>query len=138
MPAIVALSVINACYTNIAMSVAFSRDRGVLKRLRGTPLPPLVFFAGRILQTMGVTMLLVVIVVAFGVVFYGVDMQTEKLPAFVVALVVGAGGVLRAGPGDDLLHPQRGRGAGGGQRRRSCRCCSSPTSSSRWRTRRPG
>src|SRR5882672_8546675 len=49
-PAIVALSIVNACYTNIAMGVSFSRDRGVLKRLRGTPLPAAAFFTGRILQ----------------------------------------------------------------------------------------
>src|SRR5688572_4714966 len=38
-PAIVALSVISACYTNIAISLTFSRDQGTLKRIRGTPLP---------------------------------------------------------------------------------------------------
>ena len=31
-PAIVALSVITACYTNIAMSVTAARDEGILKR----------------------------------------------------------------------------------------------------------
>ena len=36
---------------------------GVLKRMRGTPLPPLAFFGGRILQAIGVDVLLVVIVV---------------------------------------------------------------------------
>src|SRR5881296_3972844 len=34
-----AFSVITACYTNIAMSVTFTRDTGILKRIRGTPLP---------------------------------------------------------------------------------------------------
>ena len=38
-PAIAALSVISACYTNVAISVALSRDQGLLKRTRGTPLP---------------------------------------------------------------------------------------------------
>lgn len=89
-PAIVALSVINACYTNIAMSVTFSRDRGVLKRVRGTPLPPFVFLAGRILQAVGVGIMLVVLVLGAGVVFYGVDLDAGKMPAFGLALVVGA------------------------------------------------
>ena len=39
-PAIAALSIISACYTNVAMSVSITHDRGVLKRLRGTPCPP--------------------------------------------------------------------------------------------------
>ena len=34
-----AFSVISACYTNIAISVTFNRDAGILKRVRGTPLP---------------------------------------------------------------------------------------------------
>jgi ABC-2 type transport system permease protein len=89
-PAITALSVISACYTNIAMGIVFSRDEGVLKRLRGTPLPPASFIIGRILQATWVALLLVVIILAFGVVFYSVDVSSEKLPAFIVALLVGA------------------------------------------------
>src|ERR1700722_1260125 len=34
-----AFAVISACYTNIATSVTFQRDAGVLKRINGTPLP---------------------------------------------------------------------------------------------------
>src|SRR5438552_5449088 len=36
-PAVAAFAVITACYTNIAMTVAFHRDQGVLKCRRGTP-----------------------------------------------------------------------------------------------------
>jgi ABC-2 type transport system permease protein len=89
-PGITALSVISACYTNIAMSIVFSRDQGLLKRVRGTPLPPASYLLGRVLQATGVAVLLVVIILAFGVVLYSVDVQTEKLPAFVLALIVGA------------------------------------------------
>src|SRR6185295_13214248 len=38
-PGIMALSMVSACYTNIAMSLVYARDFGVLKRIRGTPLP---------------------------------------------------------------------------------------------------
>jgi ABC-2 type transport system permease protein len=89
-PAILALSVINACFTAISQAVTFNRDQGVLKRLRGTPMPALAFFAGRVLQTVFVTSLLVVIVVAAGALAFGVEIQTDKLPAMTVALVVGA------------------------------------------------
>jgi ABC-2 type transport system permease protein len=90
-PAILAMSIINACFTAIAQIIAFQRDRGVLKRLRGTPMPAVVYFSGRIIQTMAVTLALVVIVVAAGVLLYGVDLQSEKMPAMVVAILVGAG-----------------------------------------------
>lgn len=89
-PAIVALSVINACFTSISQTVAFNREQGVLKRVRGTPLPPLAFFLGRVMQTVFITILLVIIVMAVGAVAFGVEIQTEKLPAMTVALVVGA------------------------------------------------
>jgi ABC-2 type transport system permease protein len=89
-PGITALSVISACYTNIAMGIVFSRDQGLLKRIRGTPLPPFSFILGRIIQATWVAILLVVIILGFGVVLYSVDIQTYKLPAFVLTLVVGA------------------------------------------------
>jgi len=89
-PGIVGLSVISACYTNIAVSVSFARDRGQLKRIRGTPLPAAAFLVGRILQATIVSVLLVALVLGFGVVFYGVEPPTDRMPAFVLALVVGA------------------------------------------------
>ena len=89
-PAIVALSVVNACYMNIAMGVSFARDRGVLKRLHGTPLPPVAYFAGRIIQAVAVSVVLVAIVLAAGVLFYGAEVQADKLPAFIATLIVGA------------------------------------------------
>ena len=37
--AMATFGVISACFTNIAISVCFNRDAGILKRTRGTPLP---------------------------------------------------------------------------------------------------
>jgi len=89
-PGIAALGVISAAYTNIAMMVAISRDRGLLKRMRGTPLPPWAFLFGKIVHATLLGVLLVVIVTAFGAVFYDVDVPTETMPAFIVTLMVGA------------------------------------------------
>jgi ABC-2 type transport system permease protein len=58
-PAISALGVISACYTNLGMMVTISRDLGVLKRIRGTPLPAWAYLFGRILQAMFVAAVLV-------------------------------------------------------------------------------
>ena len=89
-PGILGLSVISACYSNMAMGIAFQRDRGLLKRIRGTPLPSIAFFAGKILHAVIVSVILVAIVLAFGIVLYGVDPpDAERVPAFVVALLVG-------------------------------------------------
>jgi ABC-2 type transport system permease protein len=89
-PAITAVSVIGACYINMAMGIAFARDRGVLKRIHGTPLPPFAYFAGRILMAIVISILLVVLILVVGIVAYGVDIQGDKMPAFILALVVGA------------------------------------------------
>jgi ABC-2 type transport system permease protein len=89
-PAITAFGVISACYTNIAMSVAIVRDRGQLKRVRGTPLPPWIYLGGRVLHATFIALLLVIIVTVAGVLFYDVDPPTNTAPAFIVTLVVGA------------------------------------------------
>jgi len=69
-PGIVAFGVISACYTNIAITLCFRRDLGVLKRLRGTPLPPWVFMGGHIGSSLVVSVLLTAITTAVGVVAY--------------------------------------------------------------------
>ncbi len=89
-PAIAALSVITACYTNVAIMMSFSRDRGLLKRTRGTPLPAWSFLAGKIAHAVFLAVLLVVIITAAGALFYGVDVPTNTLPAFLVTLAIGA------------------------------------------------
>ncbi|MGH2654827.1 MAG: ABC transporter permease [Actinomycetota bacterium] len=88
--AIATFSIITATYTNLAISVSFARDLGVLKRIRGTPLPSWAFMFGRIAHAILVAFLLVVIVVAFGALFYGAEIPTDTLPAFLVTIAVGA------------------------------------------------
>jgi ABC-2 type transport system permease protein len=89
-PAVAAFAVITACYTNIAIGVVFARDEGVLKRIRGTPLPGWTYLFGRILHAVIVGILLVIIVVLFGRVFYSVEIHARTLPVFVVSIAVGS------------------------------------------------
>lgn len=89
-PGIVALSVVGACYTNVAMGISFSRDLGLLKRIRGTPLPGWALLGGKIIHAVMVGVLLVIIVTAAGVLLYDVAAPTNTLPAFLVTLVLGS------------------------------------------------
>ena len=89
-PAIAALAIISSCYTNIAITVSLTRDLGVLKRLRGTPMPPWAYFAGVIGHVTLLSVALVVVIVAAGAVFYDVDVPGRTLPALVVSVAVGA------------------------------------------------
>jgi ABC-2 type transport system permease protein len=88
--AIAAFSIITATYTNLAINVSFTRDLGVLKRIKGSPIPGWVYLSGRILHAILVTILLVAIVAAFGALFYDADVPTRTLPAFLLTIAVGA------------------------------------------------
>ncbi len=89
-PGIVVFALVGACYNNIAMTLAFSRDNGLLKRIRGTPLPPGSLIAGYVIHSVSVAILLVIIVLAAGVVVYDVDLPTSRMAAFIVTCIVGA------------------------------------------------
>jgi ABC-2 type transport system permease protein len=84
-------AVITACYNNIAMSVSFQRDAGVLKRINGTPLPSALFLAARMVHAVLIAVLLVVITAAFGRALYHADIPTGiTLLRFLIVLLVGA------------------------------------------------
>lgn len=89
-PMIATFSLITACFTNLATALPFARDYGTLKRIRGTPLPAHIFMLGRVLHVATLGLGLVVITVAAGAVFFGVDVPTTRAPAFVASVVVGA------------------------------------------------
>jgi len=89
-PAIATFSIITATYTNLSISLTFLRDAGILKRVRGTPLPPGSYLAARIVHAVLMSLILVTIIVAFGVIFYGADIPAKTLPAFVLTVIVGA------------------------------------------------
>lgn len=89
--AMAAFAVITACYTNTAMTMAFQRDAGILKRIDGSPLPHRCFLSSRVLHSILTAVLLVVITAAFGRAFYGAHIPAGMdLVRFLVMLVVGA------------------------------------------------
>jgi len=88
-PSIIALSVISASYTNLAMTLTDARDGGILKKIRGTPLSAWAFMGGKIVFTSLISLLLVIIVLIFGVFFYDVTLPTDSLLVFITALLVG-------------------------------------------------
>jgi ABC-2 type transport system permease protein len=88
--AIATFSIITATYTNLATSVAFLKDLGVLKRIRGTPAPAWTYLAGRVIHSILLAILLVAIVTAFGVAFYNAELPSHTFLAFATTIVVGA------------------------------------------------
>ena len=59
-------------YVNLAGSVVDDRAHRVLKRLRGTPLPPWAYIAGRIGAALVLGLLTVLLVFGVGAVLFGV------------------------------------------------------------------
>ena len=75
-PAILTLAVISATTVKLATNLPTEREAGQLKRVRGTPLPPAAFVAGRVGNSLAL--------------LYGVTIPTNTLPAMLVTLAVGA------------------------------------------------
>ena len=90
-PSIAAFAATTASFTSLAIGLSIDRDRGVLKRIRGTPLRPWMFLAGRIASTVWIAFVSVLVMVLVGVAFFGVEIQWTKLPAALVTLIVGIG-----------------------------------------------
>jgi ABC-2 type transport system permease protein len=88
-PAIMSLSIISATMQSLAMTLVIAREDGRLKRGRGTPMPAWVFIAGRIGNSIVVALMMLVLLALIGVVF-GVSIPWGRLPAILLALLVGA------------------------------------------------
>ena len=89
LPGIMTLAIVSATFVNLAISVTGARERGILKRLRSTPLPPWVYMAGRICTASVVTVVMMVLLIGLGGLFYDVTIPTTTLPALVLTVVVG-------------------------------------------------
>ena len=109
--AMAAFSVITACFTNIALAVSFQRDAGVLKRVRGTPLPAGAYLWARVLHSMFIAVLLVVLCAAFGSAFYDASIPGgATLLKFVVVLVVGGASFAALGLAETAVVPNADAG----------------------------
>ncbi len=88
-PAIISYQVMLAGYSSLLIAVTTERERGMLKRLRGTPMPSWVFLAGEILRTIVVVAVTVVVLVAVGVGVYHVRIQVHTVIGLAVYTVLG-------------------------------------------------
>lgn len=89
-PGIITLAVVSASLVSTAIRLTELRESGRLKRVRGTPLPPWAFVAGRFGNAFTVSVLMVVLVTAIGRILYDVPIPTTTIPALLVTLLVGS------------------------------------------------
>lgn len=88
-PAIMSLAIISATMQTLAMTLVIAREDGRLKRGRGTPMPPWVFIAGRVGNSIVVALMMLILLAAIGALF-GADVPWGRLPAILLTLVIGA------------------------------------------------
>ncbi len=88
-PGLAVFAAVSASYTSLAIGTAIARDNGILKRVRGTPIPPWSYIAGRVASAIWLGFIAIVLMMAVGVIFYGVEIYPRTLPAALVIFVVG-------------------------------------------------
>ena len=88
-PMAAAMGVLYAAYPTVAITLALARETGVLKRVRGTPLPAWVYIVGRLGGATVFAAASVAVMLTVDVVAYDVQIVGRTLAATVVTLLVG-------------------------------------------------
>jgi ABC-2 type transport system permease protein len=71
-PGILGMSVMSTTFNALAMNITFLREEGVLKRMHGTPMPPVSYLGGVAANAVSNATVQVVIVVLAGKLFFGI------------------------------------------------------------------
>jgi ABC-2 type transport system permease protein len=88
-PGIAGMSVMSTTFTAIAMNLTFLREQGILKRVRGTPMPSSAYLAGLAGNAVTNTAVQVAIVVFAGKLLFGTGWPRD-VPSLLVFVVLGA------------------------------------------------
>lgn len=75
-PGMIAGGIASTTFVNLGASIASDRDDGTLRRLRGAPAPAGAYFLGKIMMALVVTAIEVVLVLAVGVVLFGLSLPS--------------------------------------------------------------
>lgn len=89
-PGIAGMAVMSTTFSALSYNIVFLRERGILKRIRGTPLPTTSYFGGVAANAVTNTALQIAIITIAGKLFFGLHWPRDwvELVVFVVAGVV--------------------------------------------------
>ncbi|MFD7711705.1 ABC transporter permease [Streptomyces sp. NPDC059786] len=73
-PAMMAAGIMTTGFQSLGISIAVERDEQVLRRLRGTPMPPAAYFLGKVWLVLVTAILETAVMLAVGVTLYGVEL----------------------------------------------------------------
>jgi len=88
---IVAYSVALSTFTTLAVTVTTQRERGQLKRLRGTPMPAWTFIVAQVLRATAQALAMTLLLVGIGTLAYGVEFPGASFLGFLVYAALGTG-----------------------------------------------
>ena len=88
-PAVSAFCLLNACYVTTVTSMVLAREEGILKRLRGTPLPAWTYLGGRSGSALVTSLVSVAIIIATAVAFFRVTIYWRAMGYFAAAASLG-------------------------------------------------
>jgi ABC-2 type transport system permease protein len=77
LPGIVAAGLFGVAFQTLAIQIAIERDKGTLKRLEGTPMPPASYFIGKIIMVLVLVVLETIILLAIGEALGKVSLPTH-------------------------------------------------------------
>src|SRR3954466_13090933 len=86
-PGIAGMAVLSTTFSALAFNLTFLRESGVLKRIRGTPLPTGAYLGGVAANAVTNTTIQVAIILVAGKVFFGVDGLKDPLELLVFVAV---------------------------------------------------
>ncbi len=89
-PGILALAIISATTVNLAITMTTRRERGILKRVRGTPMPPWVFVASQAIAGFVLSVLMTVLITVVGWLLFGVTLNGPGVPSLIITVLIGA------------------------------------------------
>ncbi len=102
---IIAYAVMTSAFSTLAVAIVARRERGELKRLRGTPVSPWTFMVAQVLRTVATVAAMVVALLLIGSLAFGVHIPGETAAGFVIYLVLGTATMCTLGIGLTAITP---------------------------------
>lgn len=89
-PSVLSYAVMSACFMSVAMTLVRQRESGVLKRMRGTPVPSWAVIGGIIGNAVIVATALSLVSIVFAITVYGVSFPAADILPTVVTIALAA------------------------------------------------
>ena len=108
----IASGLVNTGFQALAIMIPVERDFGTLKRLRGTPMPASSYFIGKTILVLISTVIQIILLLGFGLLFFGLELPSDATKWFTFAWLVVLGSACSTALGIAFsIVPKSGRGA---------------------------